>query len=88
VVQVSNYITMPTATPRPRSESAFTLLGAGTGMAMPVDQARWAPQPGSHVEAERNVRQPAGIPGNRIFISDRVVNNAAKPGSPPRGNPR
>ena len=89
VVQVSNYNTTFTATPRPRSESAFTLLGAGTGMGMPVDQARWAPQPGSHVEAKkRNVSQPAGMPSNRIYISDRVVNNAAKPGSPPRGNPR
>ncbi|HEY7049189.1 MAG TPA: hypothetical protein VH373_18360 [Jatrophihabitantaceae bacterium] len=84
---MSNYIMTFTATPRPRSESAFTVLGAGTGMGMPADQARWALQPGSHVEANRNVGQSTGIQGTPIFISDRVV-NAAKPGSPPRGNPR
>lgn len=84
---MSNYQTTFTATPRPRSESASVLLGAGIGAGTPADQARWAVQPGSHVEAMRIVGQGADIQVNPIANRKRFV-SAAKPGSPPRGNPR
>jgi hypothetical protein len=85
---VSIYTMTFTATPRPRSASTSVLLSAGTGRGMPADQARWAGQPGSHVEAKpRIVGQGADIQVNPIVNRDRFI-SAAKPGSPPRGNPR
>ncbi len=68
--------TTMTAASRPRSESAFTLLGAGTylhGMAM------WR-----HVKPPFAGNQSADLPSNPIFTRDRGV-VAAKQGSPPRG---
>ncbi len=76
-----------TATPRPRSESAFVVLGAGTGSTKPAYQAPW-PVRWSHV-ATMSVPGAisADIQVNPIFTRDRVV-SAAKQGSPPRGAPR
>jgi len=56
VVPVSSYMTTPTATPRPRSESAFVLLGTGS----PVE--------GMHVLGKTSV----DIRVNPLFFRERV----------------
>jgi hypothetical protein len=64
-----------TAASRPRSESPFTLLGAGRSARR---QAMW-----QHVDPTSMAGQQPVIPTNPIFTTV----DAAKQGSPPRGAP-
>ena len=86
---MSSYAMTPTATPRTRSESAFVLLGTGSGSPDPAYsafQAQWAAH-GSPVESMHVLgKTSVDIRVNPLFFRDRV--NAAKQGSPPRGVPR
>jgi hypothetical protein len=73
---LSNTTKTFTAAPRPRSESAFMLLGAGYGAR---NAAMWR-----HVEPTFAVNTSVDNQANPIFTRDRSV-IAAKQGSPPRG---